>query len=55
MPVDLKHIGPPKDYPPRAPGLRVWIAVWLVCVVVVERLAVTKPLIVGNSAPRAEP
>ena len=36
MPIDLKQLKPPKPYPPRGPGLRVWVVVWIVCVVVVE-------------------
>ncbi|SDR11231.1 hypothetical protein [Paraburkholderia tuberum] len=36
MPVDLKQLGPPKSYPPRGPGIRVWILVWVACVIVVD-------------------
>lgn len=36
MPVDLKQLKPPKPYPPRGPGIRVWLAVWVACVVVVD-------------------
>jgi hypothetical protein len=36
MPVDLKQIGPPKQYPARGPGLRVWLVVWVVCVLLVD-------------------
>lgn len=36
MPVDLEQIGPPKQYPPREPRLRVWLVVWVACLLVVD-------------------
>jgi hypothetical protein len=36
MPVDLKRLGPPKQYPPRGPGLRVWLTVWVVSVLLID-------------------
>jgi hypothetical protein len=36
MPVDLKQLGPPKHYPPRGPGIRAWLVVWIVCAIVVD-------------------
>ncbi|WP_157025297.1 hypothetical protein [Paraburkholderia heleia] len=36
MPVDLKQVKPPKPYPPRGPGIRVWLIVWIACVVIVD-------------------
>ncbi|WP_126285849.1 hypothetical protein [Burkholderia stagnalis] len=35
MPVDLKRIGPAKQYPPKGPSLRVWAIVWVVCALLI--------------------
>jgi hypothetical protein len=35
MPVDLKSIGPAKQYPPRGLGLRFWAIVWVGCVLLI--------------------
>jgi hypothetical protein len=36
MPVDLKQIGPPRQYPPRGPALWVWLIVWLTCAFLID-------------------
>lgn len=36
MPVDLKQLGPSKAFPSRGPGIRVWLVVWAVCVVIAD-------------------
>jgi hypothetical protein len=35
MPVDLKRIGPAKQYPPKGPGPRTWAIVWGACALVI--------------------
>jgi hypothetical protein len=35
MPVDLKQIGPPRQYPPAGPRARTWLFVWAACVIVI--------------------
>lgn len=35
MPVDLKQIGPPRQYPPPGPRLRTWLFVWAGCVTLI--------------------
>lgn len=36
MPVDLKQLGPPRQYPPRRLRLRAWLPVWIVCVLLID-------------------
>ena len=36
MPVDLRPIGPPKQYPPPGPRLRTWLFVWIACVILTD-------------------
>lgn len=35
MPVDLKRIGPAKQYPPKGLGLRIWAIIWGACVLLI--------------------